>query len=88
MRCLADRDGQPAVVVELERVVVDLDLDHVVARFVEGLVEGDGDRLADRQVDRLLGAEPAVDHQPDADPPPGSGPKLWTVAWTSGRGPR
>ena len=64
---LAHRDGQPALVVERQRVVVDPDLDHVVSRGAEGLVEGDGDRLADGQVDLLLGAEAAVDHQADAD---------------------
>ena len=66
---LAHRHGEPAAVVELERVVVDLDLDQVIARRGERVVEDGRLVLAHFEVDRrVFGSEPAVDHQPDAEP--------------------
>ena len=55
----------------------------MVAGRAERLVEGDRLVLADGQVDRLLGADPAVDHQADPDAVGLVGPKLRIVGATS-----
>ncbi len=51
---LADRHDQPAVVVELERIIVDRNLDQMVARRGELLAEDGRDVFAGRKIERLF----------------------------------
>ncbi len=64
---LAHRHDQPALIVECKRVLVDRNLDSMIAGGGELLVKYDRDVFARRQIDHLLGAEPAVSRQSNAD---------------------
>ena len=77
---LADRHDQPAPVVQGERVVVDRNLDQMVARAGELMAEDDRDILARRQIERFLGARAAVDSQPRGDAVGAGVPKLCKTA--------
>ena len=57
---LADRHDQPAPIVQGEGIVIDRNLDHMIALGGELMAEDDRDIFARWKVERLLGARPST----------------------------